>query len=205
VINFGDIYQRQSSYVLGFHGTDKWVVDNVVDRQIEHLRISVDTTEWLGHGIYFWENDPERALDWAQNGKTKGKINQPDAVGAVIDPGFCLDLTTLAGLTEIAKVYQYLKDYFLQAGIDLPKNTVGKDKIKRELDCAVIQAVHNYRKTQGLDKYDSARALFPEGEPLYKDSGFRKHNHVQICIVKPERCIKGYFRPLQSLSSSDRA
>ncbi|MCX7269637.1 MAG: hypothetical protein NT095_03940, partial [Burkholderiales bacterium] len=92
---------------------------------IEHLRISVDTTEWLGHGIYFWENDPERALDWAQNGKTKG-----------------------------------------------------------------------------LEKYDSVRALFPEGEPLYKESGFRKHNHVQICIVKPERCIKGYFRPLQSLSSS---
>lgn len=125
MINFGDIYQRPYAYVLGFHGTDKWVVDNVVDRQIEHLRISVDTTEWLGHGIYFWENDPERALDWAQNGKTKG-----------------------------------------------------------------------------LEKYDSVRALFPEGEPLYKESGFRKHNHVQICIVKPERCIKGYFRPLQSLSSS---
>jgi hypothetical protein len=190
------LYQRQPAFVLGFHGTDARVVSAVVGRTVRHLDKSQDSTEWLGHGVYFWENDPERALDWAQHGKTKGKITQPDAIGAVIDLGHCLDLTTLTGLNEVAKAHKLLFDLSQQAGFELKKNTVGPDKVKRELDCAVIQALHRYRVINGLDPYDSVRALSPEDAPLFDGSGFRKRNHLQICIVNPERCIRGYFRPI---------
>lgn len=196
MINPWALYQRQPSFVLGFHGTDKSVVSKVVSQKIKHLDKSEDTTEWLGHGVYFWENDPERALDWARTGKTKGTIFHPDAVGAVIDLGFCLDLTTLSGLNEVAKAYEMLRDYYQQMGLELPKNTVGQDKVKRELDCAVIQALHAYRVTKGLDRYDSVRAPFPEDKSLFDNSGFRKRNHIQICIVQPEHCITGYFKPI---------
>lgn len=192
------LYQRQPSFALGFHGTDKSIVDGVVDRHLKTLNKSHDTTEWLGHGIYFWENDPERALDWARNGKSKGEIKTPDAVGAVIDLGFCLDLTTLSGLNEVANAHRMLQDYYLQEGIELPKNSIGKDKVKRELDCAVIQALHVYRMNKGLEPYDSVRAPFPEDAPLFDGSGFRRRNHIQICIVQPQRCIKGYFRPIRA-------
>ncbi len=190
------LYQRQPSIVLGFHGTDHAVVDKVITRTIHHLDKSEDTTEWLGHGVYFWENDPARAIEWATQGKTKGSIETPDAVGAVIDLGFCLDLTTMTGLQEVASAYASLRDTSALAGLELPQNTVGEDKVKRELDCAVIQALHRYRVLENLDPYDSVRAPFPEDKPLFDDSGFRKRNHIQICIIKPEKCIKGYFRPI---------
>jgi hypothetical protein len=190
------LYQRQPSFVLGFHGTDARVVNAVVERDIPHLDESKDTTEWLGHGVYFWENDPERAMDWARHGKTKGKIESPAAVGAIIDLGFCLDLTTLTGLNEVAEAHDMLNAYYGEAGLRLPQNTAGADKARRELDCAVIQALHVFRKRNGLQPYDSVRSLFPEDAALFTGSGFRRRNHLQICIVNPERCIRGYFRPI---------
>ena len=192
------LYQRQPSFVLGFHGTDKSVVNKVVGQQVKQLAKSQDTTEWLGHGVYFWENDPGRALDWARNGKSKGKVAHPDVVGAVIDLGFCLDLTTLSGLEEVAKTFEMLRDYYAQMGLTLPRNTIGRDRVKRELDCAVVQALHAYRSKEGLIPYDSVRAPFPEDEELFVESGFRKRNHIQICVVQPEKCIKGYFRPIKT-------
>jgi hypothetical protein len=196
VANPWTLYQHQPSFVLGFHGTDRTVADQAVSREIKHLKKSEDTTEWLGHGVYFWENDPARALEWANYGKTKGTITLPDAVGAVIDLGFCLDLTTMTGLEEVESAFITLRDTYKLSGFALPKNTAGPDKIKRELDCAVIQALHLQRSERNLDPYDSVRAPFPEDKPLFDDSGFRKRNHIQICIIKPEKCIKGYFKPI---------
>lgn len=196
------LYQRQPSFVLGFHGTDRTVADQAVSRKIKHLKKSEDTTEWLGHGVYYWENDPARALEWAKNGKTKGDITKPAAVGAVIDLGFCLDLTTMTGLQEVEAAFIALRDTYQKSGLALPQNTQGKDKVKRELDCAVIQALHCQRAERGAAPYDSVRAAFPEDNPLFDDSGFRKRNHIQICILKPEKCIKGYFKPIAASKSS---
>lgn len=49
----------------------------------------------------------------------------------------------------------------------------------------------------GLEPYDSVRALFPEDTPLFDESGFRARNHIQICIINADRCIKGYFKPIE--------
>ena len=192
------LYQRQTSFVLGFHGTDKSLVDSVVSGKVRHLKKSEGLFEWLGHGVYFWENDPQRALEWAQDGNTKGDIKLPDTVGAVIDLGLCLDLTTRTGLEEVKEAFETLADIYAKSGLSLPKNHLGPDKVKRELDCQVIQALHTSRADRGLQGYDSVRAPFPEDKSLYDDSGFRLRNHVQICVIKPENCIKGYFRPIKS-------
>jgi hypothetical protein len=79
----------------------------------------------------------------------------------------------------------------------LPKNgTFGKNDFdfrKRELDCAVIRYAHQLAEEQGFC-FDSVRAAFWEGEPLYNGAGFRKQNHIQIAILNPN-CIKGIFLP----------
>jgi hypothetical protein len=192
------LYQRQPSFLLGFHGTDSKVVESVVGGKSRQLESSKGSYEWLGHGVYFWENDPERALDWAHNGKTKGDVKKPAVIGAVIDLGFCLDLTTLTGLAEVEKAFRTLSESYGQAGVKLPENIGGPDNAKRELDCQVIQALHVYRREHKLPEYDSVRAPFPEAEHLYDNSGFRARNHIQICVIKPERCIKGYFKPMKN-------
>lgn len=191
------LYQRYPSFVLGFHGTEKSLVDEVVAGKTDHLKKSDGKYEWLGHGIYFWENDPQRGLEWAQSGNTKNKIDEPDVAGAIIDLGLCLDLTTRMGLDEVAEAYAMLHDSYAKAGKTLPLNTGGKDKFKRELDCQVIQALHLYRKDHKLPPYDSVRAPFPEDDPLYEGSGFRIRNHIQLAIITTD-CIKGYFRPIIS-------
>lgn len=190
-------YQRHPSFVLGFHGTQKSLVNKVVAGKTDHLLKSVGEFEWLGHGIYFWENDPQRGLEWAKSGNSRKKIKIPGVVGAIIDLGRCLDLTTQMGLVEIAEAHAILRDSCVRAAKQMPFNKGGKDQFKRELDCQVIQALHLYRKDNGLPPYDSVRAPFPEDEPLYEGAGFRKRNHIQIAIINTD-CIKGYFHPIKS-------
>ena len=194
------LYQRHTAFVLGFHGTEDAIAQNVIGRNIAHLEHSRGRFEWLGHGIYFWEGDPQRALEWAQDGNAKKKIKNPGVVGAIIDLGLCLDLTTRTGLDEIAQAHATLVESYAASVQPVPANTGGKDRFKRELDCQVIQALHLYRKENGLAPYDSVRAPFPEDEPLYEGAGFRKRNHIQIAVINPE-CIKGYFRPILGASA----
>ncbi len=169
-------------------------MESVVQGHIQHLKRSEGRFEWLGHGVYFWENDPQRGLEWAESGNTRKKIVHPAVVGAVLDLGHCLDLTTRMGLDEIDAAYANLKETYARAGLAMPTNSGGKDKFKRELDCQVIQALHLYRKDQDLPAYDSVRAPFPEDDPLYEGAGFRRRNHIQIAVISLD-CIKGYFLP----------
>lgn len=191
------LYQRYPSFVLGFHGTEKSIVDKVVAGKTNHLIKSDSNFEWLGHGIYFWENDPQRGLEWAQNGNAKKKIAEPSVVGAILDLGLCLDLTTRMGLDEVEEAYATLCDTYAKAKLKLPINTGGRDQFKRELDCQVIQALHLYRKDKELPPYDSVRAPFPEAAPLYEGASFRSRNHIQLAIINTD-CIRGYFRPIMS-------
>lgn len=57
--------------MLGFHGTEKTTADAEASGKITHLKKPEGKYEWLGQGIYFWENDPQRGLEWAQSGNSK--------------------------------------------------------------------------------------------------------------------------------------
>jgi hypothetical protein len=197
VDNPWSLYQRHPSFVLGFHGTDLKVVNDLVTNPSAHLKKSAGKFEWLGHGIYFWENDPQRGMEWAENGNPKNKPKTPSVIGAILDLGHCLDLTTRIGLEEVAETHATLRDTYIKAGQNLPANTGGTDQFRRELDCQVIQALHLYRAERKQPAYDSIRAPFPEADPLYENAGFRKQNHIQIAVINPD-CIKGYFHPIRS-------
>ncbi len=192
------LYQHRPGLVLGFHGTEQKTVHQLVTREnAAHLKPSKGKNEWLGHGMYFWENDPQRALEWAENGNPKKPIQEPDVLGAVIDLGLCLDLTSRTGLDEVAEAHATLAAIYDAVGFALPQNMGGAEKLNRELDCQVIQALHEYRKGRGQPAYDSVRAPFPEAGELYPGAGFRMRNHIQIAIIN-SKCIKGYFRPIRA-------
>lgn len=190
------LYSHRSNFVLGFHGCDKSVVDKVVSGT-EELHFSRNDYDWLGNGVYFWENNESRALQWAKAmSKRQGsKIKCPSVIGAIIDLGLCLDLTDSSCLAELRVGYDALVEMCKLSNIDLPQNSgKSKDKLIRKLDCAVIQTVHELRKGSGLTPYDSVKGVFWEGGELYPGSGFSNKNHIQICICNPN-CIKGFFIP----------
>lgn len=87
-------YQRT---VFAFHGCDRRLRDAVLTGK-KRLNASLNTYDWLGSGIYFWEHGPMRALEWAmQQSKRKGaKIKEPAVVGAIIQLGNCFDDTLSA-------------------------------------------------------------------------------------------------------------
>ncbi len=66
--------------------------------------------------------------------------------------------------------------------------------VLRNLDCAVIETLHEFMKDKKKPGFDSVRGVFFEGEELYPDAGFKEKDHIQICIRNPN-CIKGYFLP----------
>lgn len=190
-------YQFHPSFVLGFHGTEKDLVSRIVQQtRREHLQASRQRYDWLGHGVYFWEHDPARGLDWAQTRRGRS-IRKPDVIGAIIDLGRCLDLTTISGLSEVRLAYAYYKKSKQMLGQPLANNRMGHDMLLRELDCQVIQTLHQLRKDKGWPAYDSVRAAFPEDQALYEGAGFKAKNHIQLCVLNARDCIKGYFRPIK--------
>ncbi len=191
-------YEYQPSFILGFHGCDAAVGEDLLAGKTKHLKPSTKVFDWLGHGIYFWEGNPARAQEWAEHRHQEGKIKTPFVVGAIIDLRRCLDLFDKDGLLQVRTAYAELTKTLKLAGADLPGN-VGNtpDKAGRKLDCAVLNYLHEYRKERGQDQYDSVRGPFLEGDHLYPNAGFRSENHIQLCI-RNTVCIKGYFRPIEA-------
>lgn len=177
--------------MLGYHGCDAAVARRLLNGSA--FRKSQNDYDWLGHGIYFWEANPRRGLQWARRlaKKPGSKIKKPDVIGAVIDLRQCLDLTTTAGIEQVRIAYGRLAAMTEVAGAPLPKNSA--DLLARRLDCAVINTLHDARAVEGLNPIDTVRGVFIEGEEAFPSSGFMTQTHVQICVCNSD-CIRGVFR-----------
>lgn len=198
------LYRRLPGLVLGFHGCDASVGEKILRGEAKHLTHSENSYDWLGSGIYFWENDPQRALEFARKGHakhkaTKGHIAKPFVLGAVIDLGFCLNLLDRVALEELKEAHLTLLASYRTSTAPMPVNK-GEGFGARFLDRAVVETLHEARAfldaiDGGFPPYESVRAAFPEGERLYDGAGFQAENHIQIAILNVA-CIKGYFRPI---------
>lgn len=152
------IYQKVPELVLGFHGTTQTVAKKVVNQE-ENLKHSDNDYDWLGSGIYFWQNNELRALKFAEDAKKRKHLTDaPKVVGAVLDLGICLDLLQSKNLQEVKSAHIYLPRIFKNSGTQIPQNIVPNssgDKLVRNLDCAVIAMVHEIRK----QKYNAISLL----------------------------------------------
>lgn len=193
------MYSTRTGLVLGFHGCDESVAMKVLTGETTMKR-SVNNYDWLGHGSYFWENSPSRAMEFALHlqkfsNQSRGKIENPAVIGAVIDLGYCLDLLDFDNLQLLKTGYEILK---LTSNLSkFPENkSIGGigDLLLRELDCAVIEALHKFEANSQQQPFDSIRGVFTEGKELYPNAGFREKDHIQICVRNPNS-IKGFFLP----------
>lgn len=157
---------------------------------------SENSYDWLGPGIYFWEANPRRALEWADLIHKRKHVSEPSdpfVVGAAIDPGFCLDLLTSNGLAAVKAAYEDLAYHMQKSSQQLPQNSGGNDLFLRHLDCAVLRHLHGIRSGIDQTAFDTVRGVFIEGKEVYPTSGFREKTHIQVCVRNPA-VIKGVFR-----------
>ncbi len=87
------MYSNKPSFVYGFHGLDKEIAINILNQNQEFSQSNNDY-DWLGKGTYFWENNYERAKQYAvqDSRRANTKIKTPFVLGSIIDLGNCFDL-----------------------------------------------------------------------------------------------------------------
>jgi hypothetical protein len=161
----------------------------------DELRSSDNPWDWLGPGIYFWEHNPQRALEYAMEAaqnrqKFSGRIKTPFVVGAIIELGKCLNLVEPNSINIVKIAYMELQSTMLKSGEEMPMN-IGAN---RQLDCAVIKYLHESNKKSEIPIYDTIRSPFQEGGPIYDGANFTDRLHIEICVLNPA-LIKGYFLP----------
>jgi hypothetical protein len=145
--------------------------------------------DWLGHGIYFWEHAPERALRWAQE-QYPARRQRPAVLGAYIQLGRCFDLLNEAITALLGDTYDKLAQTFERKERFLPQNR-GPEGKRRELDCLVINECLRRLQRRGIE-YDTVRGAFLEGMPAYPGAGFSRESHIQVA-VRSLACILGVF------------
>ena len=193
-----------TSFVLGYHGCDETVGLQAIRGETSLLQSDKDY-DWLGPGAYFWEADPQRALEWAEAKFENTEAAKPFVIGAVIDLRHCLDLTNRNDLDILRAAYEAFVATQKISGLPLPKNRnikhdLHSDQLLRFLDCAVINHLHSMidqsrDEDPDLESYDTVRGIFTEGGELYPGSGFKQKSHTQIAVRNP-RCIRGLFIPV---------
>ncbi|MBC7553853.1 MAG: hypothetical protein H7257_07725 [Taibaiella sp.] len=188
------MHDYQPFSVIGFHSCDKAVGMRVLIGQDELLP-SQNSWDWLGEGIYFWEQNPLRAVEYAVESAQRKQFNKkpieiPFVIGAIIDLGNCLNLTESGSLKILSTAYTGLKLLKDLSGEAMPV-TNGNN---RALDCAVIEYLHQTQKVNNQPQFDTVRCAFPEGEQAYSNSFISSRLHMQICVRNAE-CIKGFFIP----------
>ena len=182
------------SLVLGYHGCDQSVALKIVTGQAPQLP-SANEYDWLGNGLYFWEDSPARALRWAKD-DTNGKIKKPAVLGAIIDLGNCLNLIDAEHLDLVRAAHKAYLEFCKVSGLK-PAQNKGKELRARYLDKAVFETLHKLRQQEKQPAFDSVRAFFVEGEPLYENAGLHALDHIQICVRNPKKIV-GYFLPRES-------
>jgi hypothetical protein len=185
---------HQPFQITGFHSCDRDLGLRLLNGSDE-LRPSDNPWDWLGPGVYFWEQNPYRALAYAveaakKDQKFSGKIKTPFVIGAIIELGNCLNLIEPNSINIVKEAYTKLQAVIHESGEKMPLN---KDA-NRQLDCAVIKYVHESNKKIGVPAYDTIRSPFQEGGPIYDGANFTDRLHIEICVLNKD-LIKGYFLP----------
>jgi hypothetical protein len=170
------MHSLSTSFVLGYHGCRNAVAEKLLAGHA--FEPSDNAYDWLGPGVYFWESDPRRGLDFIREKARRDGFDPSDGrvVGAVVDLGACLDLTTSGSMALLKVAYDDLTRLVCATGIPMPTNL-----LHAILDIAEISPVQ------------SVKGVFTEGRPIYPGSGIPEKTHIQIAVCDPS-CIKGVFR-----------
>jgi len=207
------MYDVRPNFIIGFHGCEESDIEKLINLPNKIL-ISENPYDWLGHGMYFWENNYTRAQLWADEKKQNGKIKKPSVLGAVIHLDYCCDFLDSKYIQLIQHYYTSFKDLSEILGDELPKNKdvpsdANGDMLLRVLDCAVIEHMHqqifeNWKKdiekdgSSSIRNFDTTRGVFTEGGPAFEGAGIFEKSHIQVCVRNPNS-IKGFFIPREEI------
>jgi hypothetical protein len=182
-----DDYHRT---VVGYHGTKLSVAREIVQLK-NRFEFSRNASDWLGHGIYFWEYAPQQAYWWAKRLSVKRKWNEPIAIlGSMIRLGVCFDLLD----PENVRHLKYCKESYFETEQLAGRKIRANANHKKYLDCSIFNYFYrSIDENPDLENVDSARAVYVPTGPdrrIWERSWINEKAHVQLC-VRNVKCILG--------------
>ena len=172
---------------IGYHGTrSEWA--DIIER--DGFQVSKNPYDWLGDGVYFFQDAPNRASQWAHDHYGDDGV----VLVAEIRLEHCMDLLDVSWNGVLSDTYDSYRERVRQLGYSLPTQSGGAHRLDRE--------VINY--TVGIlgeagTRVDCVRAAFREGEPVYPDSALYNLAHIQIAVRNPAACIQRVWRDHEAL------
>jgi hypothetical protein len=158
---------------IGYHGTSVGAAQRILSTGFE---ISRNDYDWLGDGVYFFQDAPARALEWARQ-----RFGADAAVvGAEIELIDCIDLLDVQWQAQVTRAHAAYRAVLERAGEPLPRQTSGAHR----LDRGVLNYLIEVLEDQGIT-VRSVRAAFGEGVPLFPSSALLSRSHVQIAVRDP--------------------
>jgi len=178
---------RQVLPVRAFHGTTESAVDTILGTG--QFLPSENSHDWLGTGMYFWQDAPALAWYWAE-GKARKQLNErPAVIGAVLRLSDCMDfLDALRWEGPLQHVYEELKSAREAAGSSMPSQKIGQ---AHTLDCLVINQMIRLYSAHGV-RIRCVRAPYGEDQQVFPGSAITRRGHVQIALLD-EDLIEGIW------------
>jgi hypothetical protein len=162
------------SFYMGFHGSDVERCEQICSNTRYHISNSEE--EWLGNGIYFFENDIAQAEYWCTTVK---QYNEWGIVKSDIEATVVIDMLLIENIRLFERVAKEVKNKYLKL----------KDGTKRKIVDAVI-----FNMMYALQAYDMVRCVFDATYIKVSLERSRiKPMQIQLC-VRHRDCIKTYER-----------
>ncbi|MGH6909283.1 MAG: hypothetical protein ACREE0_19520 [Phenylobacterium sp.] len=183
--------------VVGHHGTRREYADRILGG--DPLRARQNNHDWLGTGIYFWQDGEQRARVWAR-ATSRSDGAEPAVIAADVDLDGCLDLFDLRDYRTLLRLYREFErldglDSVIQAGLvvvegrqyttaDPVSDPLTRQPIlnKRDsvfIDWAVRVLGHGGRTVR------TVRGAFISGHALFPESFLFDWSHAQISVIDP--------------------
>jgi hypothetical protein len=167
--------------LVGYHGTNLRAAKAIL---ANGFIPSQNPYDWLGIGVYFWQDAPYRAFDWAGiHTRRHHEYDEPAVIRSIIQlkREECMDLldwqTTGGWAGILSKTHQYLRKHQ-----DLPQQRLGRRAKLHPLDKVVVDyAIDNILAANGL-QIKAVRAGFEEGKKIFVRSALYDRTHVQVAI-----------------------
>jgi hypothetical protein len=174
---------KKSIEVYGDRGTSQAQAASILRNGFQ---ASDNDYDWLGTGVYFFQDAPLRAEQLARERHPQN----PAVICAVIRLENCIGLFDINWVPQLKNVYNLFVQQYRSTDRPLPKQNPDRSKAHR-LDCAFFNYASKFLSSE-QQPVESIRAVFVEGKRIFSDSAIFDLAHVQIAI-KNRALIKQYY------------
>jgi hypothetical protein len=150
---------------IGYHGTSNAAAQAVLRAG---FRVSRNAYDWLGDGIYFFQDAPNRAREWARQRYGSDGVVIRSVIQLLLD---------IQWNDTLLRAYRLFVRASRRAGRDLPRQTTGAHRLDRAV---VNYAVSTLAREGKIVR--TVRGVFAEGAPVFPGSAIMNRAHIQIAV-----------------------